>query len=650
MAEQNPSPREPYVSQDAPRSLFDWIMSQNQEVFFSLGPGGVFQSVGTGCAALWGIAPRELLGTQFLDLVDPREAAGVRRILEETRAGGPLEPHQTLFLKREGDPVRLVWRMARSAAGGLWYGLARPYVERNGPDPGTGGPVHELEVFKKALDEHAIVAITDARGRITYVNDKFEAISKFPREELLGQDHRIINSGHHPRSFFTELWGTIKAGRVWKGEIKNKAKDGTFYWVDTTIVPYLDAQGHPFQFVAIRADITQRKQGEEAIRQSQKLESLGILAGGIAHDFNNLLTTILGNCNLASMVVEPGSPACPHLEQIEKASIRAADLTRQMLAYAGKGKIMTLRVNLNYLVQEMTELLAVSISKKAAIRLELAAALPEVLADPAQMQQLVMNLVTNASEALGAAAGSITLRTGLQNLDRVYLATLCPAIPIPPGRYVVLEVSDTGCGMGKDMVDLIFDPFYTTKFTGRGLGLSALMGILRTHGGSIKVYSEPGVGTSMKLFLPAMEGEEEERSEPVAAVPAQARGTLLVVDDEAPARAVACALAAAMGLAVLEAGDGAEGLELFQRRRGEVTLVLMDLTMPRMDGREAFQRMKAIDPSVPVVLTSGYNETFAVSDFNGGELAAFLPKPYNRTQFEAVVQKALGAPLRTLRT
>ncbi|BDU73332.1 PAS domain-containing hybrid sensor histidine kinase/response regulator [Mesoterricola silvestris] len=638
-----PCPREPAAPQDGAGSLFDWVMAQNQDVFFSLGPDGAFQAVGTGCQGLWGYSPRELLGRPFLDLVDPLDLPHVRHVMDTTRMNGSLAPQRSRFLHRGGASVTLVWRLAVSEGSRLYYGLARPFVQREGTDARLGAAVHELEVFKNALDEHAIVAITDAFGRITYVNEKFCAISKYPREELLGKDHRVINSGHHPKAFFTDLWRTIRGGKVWKGEIRNRAKDGTFYWVDTTIVPYLDDQGVPFQFVAIRADITQRKAGEEAIRQSQKLESLGVLAGGIAHDFNNLLTTILGNCNLASMVLDPGSPATPYLDQVEKASLRAADLTRQMLAYAGKGRIMILAVNLNYLVQEMTELLSVSISKKASIRLELAPTLPEIMADPAQMQQLVMNLVTNASEALGEEGGTITLRTGEQWLDSVYLTTLIPAIPIPPGRYVVLEVSDTGCGMTRDVIDLIFDPFFTTKFTGRGLGLSALMGILKSHGGSIKVYSEPGQGTSMKLFLPVVATEASPAPEEPAPGTQAFRGTVLIVDDEAPARAVACALARALGLQVIEAADGAEAVGLFRERRDELSLVIMDLTMPRMDGREAFRHMAAEDATIPVVLTSGYNETFAVGDFAGGDLAGFLPKPYNRSQFENAVRVALEA-------
>lgn len=225
-----------------------------------------------------------------------------------------------------------------------------PDALREFPDPVRSGRLptrlarllRELDDFKRALDEHAIVAVTDARGVITYVNDKFCAISKYSRDELLGQDHRIINSGFHPKPFMTQLWQTILAGQVWKGEIKNRAKDGSYYWVDTTIVPFLGVEGKPQQFIAIRADITQRKDAEDNLRQSQKLESLGVLAGGIAHDFNNLLTAILGNANIGVMHLPPESPALHYLNQIEQATLKAADLTRQLLAYAGKGRMQVI--------------------------------------------------------------------------------------------------------------------------------------------------------------------------------------------------------------------------------------------------------------------------------------------------------------------
>jgi PAS domain S-box-containing protein len=502
--------------------------------------------------------------------------------------------------------------------------------------------LRELGNFKRALDEHAIVAVTDARGRITYVNDKFCAISKYSREELLGQDHRIINSGFHSQQFMAGLWSTILAGRVWKGEIKNRAKDGTFYWVDTTIVPFLGEDNRPQQFVAIRADITQRKESEDALRQSQKLESLGVLSGGIAHDFNNLLTTILGNTNLGTMHLSPESPAIPYLQQIEKATLRAADLTRQLLAYAGKGRLQILEVDLNRLVVEMTQLLTVSLSKKAVVRYDLSPGLPFISADPSQMQQLVMNLVTNASEAIGdEVSGLITLRTGIQMVDDATNSGLLPNLPLPAGRYVTLEVSDTGCGMSPEVRERIFDPFYTTKFTGRGLGLSAMLGILRSHKGSLKVYSELGRGSVFKLFLPALSLGTEDLPPRSASGEWQGHGVLLVVDDEPGARAVARALAENLGFQVIEAADGLEAVALFDLRHSEITAVLMDLTMPHMDGRQAFLRMQEVDAAIPVVLTSGYSEQDVLTDFLGKGLAGFLPKPYQSSQFLAAIRQAV---------
>jgi PAS domain S-box-containing protein len=375
--------------------------------------------------------------------------------------------------------------------------------ERREAEIRAAAALAELQEFKQALDAHAIVAVTDLQGRITYANDMFCTISRYSREELLGQDHRIINSGHHPRAFFTDLWRTLLAGGTWKGEIQNRAKDGTCYWVDTTIVPMLDGQGKPRQFVAIRADITQRKLGEEALRQSQRLESLGVLAGGVAHDFNNLLTSILGNCNLAAMGLPEGSAVLPHLDQIEKASLRAAELVRQMLAYAGKSRLTITKVDLNWMLLGMKPLMEASVFQSADIRFELAPELPEILGDPTQLQQVVMNLLTNAWEAIGEGGhGTITVRTGEEVVDQAVPNLSAPAIPVRPGRHVVLEVADTGCGMAPDVLGRIFDPFFSTKFMGRGLGLSALMGILRGHGGSMRISSEPGQGSCFRLLLP----------------------------------------------------------------------------------------------------------------------------------------------------
>jgi len=484
------------------QALLQKIMEQDQGIFFSLDQNGHFLEVGRGCQRVWGFQPEELVGTSFLDFIHPDDRLRVRQLTEAAQ-GGSLSSIDARCRNKDGDHVHLMWKFAWSPTEHLWSAMAREFLDRK-EHAETMAAVEELEAFKRALDEHAIVAVTDARGRITYVNDKFCAISKYEREELLGQDHRIINSRHHPKSFFANLWATILSGRVWKGEIRNRAKDGSYYWVDTTIVPFLGSDGKPVQFVAIRADITERKLAEESLRQSQKLESLGVLAGGIAHDFNNLLTSILGNCNLAAMGLPEESAVQPYLDQIEKASLRAADLVRQMLAYAGKSRLAIGKVDLNWMLLGMKPLMEASVFQSADVRFELAPALPEILGDPIQLQQIVMNLLTNAWEAIGEGGhGTITVRTGEEEV--AVQESPKPAIPVRPGRHVVLEVADTGCGMAPDVLARIFDPFFSTKFMGRGLGLSALMGILRGHGGSVRISSEPGQGSCFRLLLPVPE-------------------------------------------------------------------------------------------------------------------------------------------------
>ena len=480
-------------------SLADWALAQPQEGFFALTADGLIQEAGPGCLASLG-DPRALAGKSFPECLHPEDRPRLGEAMAAAGQGVPCAGLHLRLLRPDGAAATVVCRLEWSPAAQLFFGAARAFVERREADARTTAALAELQQFKHALDAHAIVAVTDLSGRITYANDMFCTISRYRIEELLGQDHRIINSGHHPKAFFTDLWRTILAGFIWKGEIQNRAKDGTCYWVDTTIVPLLDDGGRPNQFVAIRADITQRKLGEEALRQAQRLESLGVLAGGVAHDFNTLLTSILGHCNLAALGLPADSPVQAFLDQIEKASVRAAELTRQMLTYAGKTRIAIVPVDLNWLLLGVKPLMEASAFQGADIRFQLAPRLPEIQGDPAQLQQVVMNLLTNAWEAIGeGGSGTITLSTGERVVERPELA---PPVPVGPGRYVILEVADTGCGMAPDIVGRIFDPFFSTKFMGRGLGLSALMGILRGHQGGIQVTSEPGRGSCFRVFLP----------------------------------------------------------------------------------------------------------------------------------------------------
>ena len=368
---------------------------------------------------------------------------------------------------------------------------------------------------------------------------------------------------------------------------------------------------------------------ERKLQESQKLESLGVLAGGIAHDFNNLLTGVLGNASLARMDLPAESPVQPYLEQIEAAAARAADLCKQMLAYSGKGRFVVNRLDFNALIEDTTRLLQVSISKRAVMKFQLAPGLPVVLGDATQLRQVVMNLVINASEAIGDKSGFIAITTGLTRADRAYLSGAFFARDLPEGDYVSLEISDNGGGMSPEVLEKIFDPFFTTKFTGRGLGLAAVLGIVRGHNGALKVFSEQGWGTTFKILLPCAEGVAEE----VAAVaPGLANwkgsGKVLVVDDEETVRVTTARMLEATGFTTKLADNGRTGVEEFNADPDGFTLIVLDLTMPHMDGDEAFRLIRELRPEARVLLMSGFNEQEAIARFAGKGLAGFIQKPF----------------------
>ena len=418
--------------------------------------------------------------------------------------------------------------------------------------------------------------------------------------------------------------------------------DGTIRWLHVSGAAFLDDTKRS-HLRGTAMDITERKHSESGIRQVQKLESLGVLAGGIAHDFNNLLGALMGNLGLASLALPEDSSAGPYISRSEAITQKAANLTRQMLAYSGKGRFEQQLLSLGPVVQELGTLLGVSISKKAELRYELDPAAPPILADLSQIQQVVMNLVTNASEALAEGGGTIALRTGVKRLGAGDLAPFHLSPTLSEGLYALLEVQDSGCGMDAVTLECIFDPFFTTKFSGRGLGLAAMLGIVKGHKGGIRVQSSLGGGTTFTLVFPAAQGTPDPRA-PVPAPEEESRysGFALVVDDEAEVRTMAGSILERMGFQVLLAVDGQEGLDRFREHRGKLELVLLDLTMPRMDGLTCFQEMFLLDPTVPVILSSGFNEREIRHTFAGKQLHYFLQKPYPVTALAAKVRQALG--------
>ncbi len=385
----------------------------------------------------------------------------------------------------------------------------------------------------------------------------------------------------------------------------------------------------------------ERRQLERQLQDAQKLESLGVLAGGIAHDFNNLLVGILGNVSLALVESPPNGANRSLLVDIEGAAQRASDLTRQLLAYAGKGRFVVEPVSMSQVVEEMLTLARSAMSRKAELHLDLARGLPSIAADATQVRQVVMNLLANASDALEDRPGSIVLRTGLQEVDATYRASMLGGEPLNDGAYVFLEVCDTGVGMDAETVGRIFDPFFTTKFTGRGLGLAAARGIVQGHQGAIRVYSEPGKGTTFKLFFPASDQPVAERRSSTPVTGWRGAGTVLVIDDEPAVRRVTRSVLERRGFDVLEAADGIMGLEVYRQERERICLTLLDLTMPRMDGEETFRQLRMIDPTVRVLLMSGYNAQNVTTHFVGKGLAGFVQKPFRAEELEEQVRSVL---------
>ncbi|MEW6427577.1 MAG: transporter substrate-binding domain-containing protein [Thermodesulfobacteriota bacterium] len=495
------------------------------------------------------------------------------------------------------------------------------------------------ELFQNVADP---VYIADLSGKIIAANDQACTELGYSREELLRTHVTNLDTGEIGPDRVAAFFRDHPDAQTFTFESCHRRKDGSTFPVELK-ARVIDFEGSR-ALLGVARNLSERKQAEEhrlrleqQLLHAQKLESLGVLAGGIAHDFNNILTAIIGNADLAIMRLNPESPALDNLQRIEKAACRAADLAKQMLAYSGKGKFVVEVIDLNRLVEEMGHMLEVSISKKAVLRYNLTRPLPAVRADATQLRQIIMNLVINASEAIGDRSGVIAVTTGCMDCDRSYLNHVWLDENLSEGLYVYLEIADSGCGMSKETMAKIFDPFFTTKFTGRGLGMAAVLGIVRGHRGAIKVYSEEGKGSTFKVLLPAADRPAELFNHPGGGEDWRGSGTALLVDDEETVRAIGREMLKELGFSVLTAADGREGLEIF-KQHPEIAVVILDLTMPHLDGEQTFRELRKLKPDIDVIMSSGYNEQEVTQKFAGKGLAGFVQKPYKLSELRRALQ------------
>ena len=582
-----------------------------------------------------GYTPEQFAGINARQLVHPEDLPAAQRILAEALARpGQAFSGQIRARHRDGT-----YRWIEGVATNL---LASPDV---GAFVANYRDITERKRFEEALQQselrystlaEAIPGVLFANfpdGSSDYISRRFyEYTGMLPGS---AEGFGWLPALHQEDRERTEARWTecLRDEKPFEMQYRLRRADGVYRWFATRSVPVRDGAGRVVKWFGVSMDIDEQKRAEEALGESQKLESIALLAGGVAHDFNNLLVGIMGNASLALDFLEPSHPTVSMLHEVVRASESAAGLTRQLLAYAGKGQITVQAVDISEVVRNVHPLIRTTIAN-ADLELDLSPALPPAEGDPGQFQQLAMNLIINAAEAIGRdTAGSIQVRTGVCELDSAYIRTHFEGYQVTPGSHVYLQVADTGCGMDSETMKRIFEPFFSTKFTGRGLGLAAASGILRAHRGAIEVQSVPGKGSVFTVYLPAAQGCAERLPRQAGAAPAPADGGLiLVVDDEEVVRLAATRALERFGFRVRPAASGAEAVRIFEESRGDLAAVLLDLTMPGMDGLETLRRFKTFRGDVPVLLSSGYSEMEARRRFEGQPLAGFIQKPYTAAQ------------------
>jgi PAS domain S-box-containing protein len=498
-----------------------------------------------------------------------------------------------------------------------------------------------LERLKVAIEQAGeVIVITDTDGVIQYTNPAFERVTGYSLDEAHLQNPRILKSDLQDEVFYKNLWETISSGRIWAGRLVNRHKDGSLFTEEATISPVFNNEGHIINYVAIKRDITTQLKLEAQYLQAQKMESVGRLTGGVAHDFNNILAVILGYTEMAMRRVTPSEKLYSDLEKIFDAAKRSADIVRQLLAFSRKQNIAPKVLDLNDTVAGMLKILSRLIGEDIDLSWNPTADPTTVKIDPSQVDQILANLCVNARDAIDGS-GKVTIETANTTLDEEY----CACHPgFQPGKYVTLSVSDNGCGFGKDISDKIFEPFFTTKgMVGTGLGLSTVYGIVKQNNGFINAYSEPGEGTTFKIYLPSQENETVWKTETELVNPEVSQGeTILLVEDDRSILEMAAIMLERLNYKVLTANTPKEALQQAKEHAGQIHLLITDVIMPEMNGKELSTQLLAISPQLKVMYISGYTANVIAHHGILDEGIHFLQKPFSRRKLATKVRAALA--------
>ena len=575
-----------------------------------------------------GYSQAELAGSEVINLVAPefRET-----VMSQIRSNSE-EAYEATIVSRDGANIPVQIRAKIIPYEG---GLARL------------ASVRDIQAAKKAEDVQRRLAtaitqaaeailITDSEGTIQYVNPSLERISGFSAEELIGKNPRVFKSGEHDYLFYRELWDTIKSGAIWSGRLTNRRKDGKLYFEEATISPVKDNTGKIVSFVAVKRDVTEYLSLTRQLFQAQKLEAIGTLAGGIAHDFNNILQICLGYSQLLADDKSLPAGLRDDALNIYEASRRGADLVHRLLTFSKKKESKPEALDLNKRINEMKKMLTRTISKTISIELILSDDLAKIHADPTQIDQVIMNVVVNARDAM-PEGGKLTVETANIFLSPEYAKT---HLYVNPGPYVLLMLTDTGTGMDEQTMSRIFEPFYTTKEHGQGtgLGLSVVFGIVEQHGGFIRYYSEPGLGTTCKIYFPAMECESELPRADLKITPSGGTETVMVVDDEDQIIEYLSRALEKSGYSIIVARNGYEALEVFEKRREEISAIILDLVMPQMDGSQCLKELLKLDPGVKVIISSGFSANGKIRDVVKEGAKGFVVKPFDVAQILSLLR------------